>query len=554
MGLVLLGSALAWGLLFVLVPPARANFPLIDDWAFGQGAFRFARGEGVYYGGWASMPQLGQWLWACPFVWLFGESYPALRLATVVLSWLGLWAFYDLLRQEDWPPSRAALAAAALAANPLFFLLQGTFMTDVPALSLSLVALALYGRARSRRRAAWLAAACAVALLAVTTRQTALTVPAAAALLAWRDPALRPWRAWWAAVLLPAAAGVVTHLWFQQRLDVIPVPPRVLAPYQMLVFPFVLVHWCGLSALPVLLADGKSGSWRAFGLAALLLLLCAGYWLYQFGNISDLDGVFPYTGCVVTPWGVTSGDLTVGDRPVVLGWGVRALLTALGCTAGAALILRGLGWRRAGAPPGLLLLFSALQVPFVLIAPAVWDRYLLAFLPGALFLAGQGRLPSWEGREGRLRRGLGIAAVAVAALVSVALAHDWLAWNAASWELGSRAIAHQLDPLDIEGGMEWDGSHYPHPDGAPARSWRELMVDIERKAGGPRGLTVSTTRVWFPRVTGRFALSFSPVPGAVVLDSEPYSQWLVPGERRMFLVGLPAAQARASPPDGGAPR
>jgi hypothetical protein len=66
---------------------------------------------------------------------------------TIVLSWLGLAAFYDLLRQENLGSRTAAFATAVLALNPLFFLLEGTFMTDVPALSFALVALALYGRA-----------------------------------------------------------------------------------------------------------------------------------------------------------------------------------------------------------------------------------------------------------------------------------------------------------------------------------------------------------------------------------------------------------------------
>lgn len=147
---VLLSSTLAWLILFACFPPESQDFPLNDDWAFGRGALVFARGEGIHYGKWASMPQLGQWLWACPFVRLLRPSFFALRTSTIALSWLGLWSFYDLLRQEIWPGKRAALAAAAMAFHPLFFLLQGTFMTDVPALSFALASLALYVRARDR--------------------------------------------------------------------------------------------------------------------------------------------------------------------------------------------------------------------------------------------------------------------------------------------------------------------------------------------------------------------------------------------------------------------
>src|SRR5919202_557944 len=79
---VLLASAACWVVLFAAVPPAAQDFPLDDDWAFSRGAFEFLNGRGVRYLNWASMPQLGQWLWAAPFVWLLGESHVALRLST----------------------------------------------------------------------------------------------------------------------------------------------------------------------------------------------------------------------------------------------------------------------------------------------------------------------------------------------------------------------------------------------------------------------------------------------------------------------------------------
>jgi hypothetical protein len=63
--LALLASVAAlWGILFIAIPPWDQEFPLNDDWAFARGAFDFARGDGFHYLQWASMPQLGQWLWA----------------------------------------------------------------------------------------------------------------------------------------------------------------------------------------------------------------------------------------------------------------------------------------------------------------------------------------------------------------------------------------------------------------------------------------------------------------------------------------------------------
>ena len=92
--------AASWAVIFAVVPPSRQEFPLIDDWSFARGAFRFARGGGFAYDGWAGVPLLGQWVWASSFVWAFGESHVALRLLTIVLMRLGLIALFDLLRSE----------------------------------------------------------------------------------------------------------------------------------------------------------------------------------------------------------------------------------------------------------------------------------------------------------------------------------------------------------------------------------------------------------------------------------------------------------------------
>jgi hypothetical protein len=541
--LPLLASAVAWGLLFAAMPPALQDFPLNDDWAFARGAFRFAQGLGIDYGGWESMPQLGQWLWACPFVRLFGESHAALRLSTVLLSWVGLAAFYDLLRQQAIAPGRAALATATLASYPLFFLLQGTFMTDVPALSLSLASLALYVRAFRAGRPAWIAAACAVAVLAAVTRQNTLAVVGAAAVLMGREPVLRRLGGWWMAVLLPLAAGLVTHLWFSGRDDVRALQPSLSPPAVLLALPFVTIHLCGLAAIPLLVLGWRGGSWKACAIGFAALAAGAGYWLL-YGAYLPYGGLFPYTENILTPWGAFAGSrstglLTVGERPLLLGTGARVLLTLLGCAAGALLLVHAARVWRQGAWATPLALFTLFSIPFILVAPDLYDRYLLFLLPGALALAATeapGAVAAPESRGRWLAAG---AAAVLTGTVSLGLMHDWLAWNAARWALGRRAVARHVDPRDIEGGVEWDAWHAGVGDAAP-------------RSGGPRWPVLPFTRDWFPAITGRYALSFSELRGARRLDSEPYELWLLPGRREFFLLELPPLpQADAPAPRRG---
>lgn len=506
-------SAVAWAVVFVTIPPARQEFPLTDDWAFAHGVFRFAAGEGIHYYGWSAMPQLGQWLWAWPFVKCFGASFTALRGSTIVLSWFGLAGFGSLLRAEDWAPWEAAFGAAVLAFTPLFFLMQGTFLTDVPALSFVLVALALYQRGLANGGWRAFVGAAAVAVLAALTRQTTLAAPAAVGLLWLRR---RPAGAiGLLAVTVPLAVGLLAHTWLQSRADILTPPFLTPSPLVLVSVPFILVHFLGLCAMPLLVLVPRRGSGRGVAGAALLLAGIAVV-LWRFPEGLPYGPLFPYSNHVLMPWGAFGGQLVPGDgleplvpgtRPLLLDpwpnanpW-ARLVLTALGCLAGASLLVRACGRPGSSRWASLPVLFALLHVPLLVFQLRV-DRYFLPLIPGALVLAG-------ASVPGPRRWLPALLLLAASAALSAALMHDWLAWNAARWALGRRAVAQGIPAGDIEGGFEWDGWYASFP--RPVRA-------------GPKQLrlVLASSSVWFAHVTGRYALSFSPLPGSRPLDTEPY--------------------------------
>ena len=163
-----------------------------------------------------------------------------------------------------------------------------------------------------------------------------------------------------------------------------------------------------------------------------------------------------------------------------------------------------------------LIIFSGLHFPFLLIAPKLFERYFMVLLPGTLALAGAMSLRSrWQ---------LRLPALAILGILAVILAHDqFLAKNAALWQLGRRALARGIPARDIDGGFQWNGWHSTHG------------IERGRDESPPRGLTQRSTGR-FPSVTGRYKLVSSPPPGAHVIDSASYQLWLTPGERRLFLV------------------
>jgi hypothetical protein len=435
-------------------------------------------------------------------------------------------------------------------------------MTDVPALAFSLVALALYQRAVRTQALGWLVAAVVAALLAVGTRQNTVVLCLVAGIQVWRTPHLRRRPLWIGSALLPLAAGVAVHFWFQARPDVRTLSPGAPSLPNLLLLPFLIVHFCGLSVLPALALGPWRWRWRRFTIALVGLLGCAIAWGYVekiHQEVSDPRsaihylpypipqkegggwGLFPYSENMLTPWGAFagsagSGSLVLGFRPVVFGAGLRLILSLLGCVGGAALLARinlGTMFRSIGSP---LTVFTLLQIPILFVVPEFYDRYLLFLLPGALALAGVAPGHPDAEPDFTWRWAPGLATLVLFGAVSVGLMHDWLAWNSARWKLGERALSLGIPSQEIEGGAEWNGWH-SEPDSPPAQV---------------SGYVLPFTRDWFGNVTGRLGLSFTAFPGTVVVDEEPYTLWLVPGDHRFYLIEFPhrRSDARRQPTAG----
>jgi hypothetical protein len=532
------GGALVagWAALIYVFPPSRQDFPLGDDFAFSESAIRLTRGEGIHYGEHASMPLLGQWLWAAPFLWL-GSGCPhfALRMSTVLLSGLGLWAFYDLLRHEGLDPGQSGFLTAVLAFNPLYFLLQGTFMSDVPALSFSLIALALYRRAIDSRHLLTLLAASVAALLAVSTRQSAIAVPLAIALVLGFHLDLRKQWSWRLALALPLAAGVGIHIWFTSRSDIWPIKPTWQFNLFFLASLGVVAQMVALLLLPALLESAFSvdEGWVKLGLRLGISILgstaVAGalyYWATWRDPVrilapsDDLDSWFPYTMPMLGAFGPFSA--VVGHGPISLSAGIREVLTIVGVIAAGALAARILTRPLEMLSKSPLFIYSFLQGALFILSPKIYDRYFVVLLPGALAAIGlRSRVPL-------ARRALGWLALAAMAALSVGLMHDWLSWNEARWALGRKAVANGIHPWLIDGGLEWNGWY--------ARATQPDLPPAPKNSPGPSLSQVYNHDLHFADVIGHYALASEVPANAKVRDQRTYSLWLPPREQRFYLI------------------
>jgi hypothetical protein len=531
-------SVAGWGIILAAVPPSGQDFPLGDDWAFSHSFIDLAEGKGLNYREFASMPQLGQWLWAWPFYMATHPPLFALRLSSIALGWLGLWALYDLFRQQGLSNRRSGFLTAVMGMNALWFQLQGTFMTDVPALAFSLIALAGYGRAILSQRA-WLIPATIAALLGAITRQNCIVVPAVAMYFAWRRERLAGF-VWWASLLLPIAAAIGTHVWFMRRPDIFPPVFKPRPPEIALLAPFVILHTCGLLCLPAVALNPRPRSLRLLLGSTLLMFGMAIYWAGNSVLIPSFDKepYFPYTIPILSPFGPFGGHFQIGMGPTLLPMTLRKILSVAGCIGGAYLLTALVEFIQERRPVGLICSFVGLHLILLFFAPGFYDRYFLVLLPGALLLMGGSAEPL---PMPRIQWTTGLILLAGTAVSSVALMHDWLSWNRTRWQMGREALAQGKDPWDIEGGFEWDGWYAPmHRAPPPAAGSYQ-----------PHRMVLQFTWEIFTNVRGKYAIGFSRFARTLLDDiwprvrevrSQEYPLWSCPGKGKLLWLEDPEAE------------
>src|SRR5207248_6351613 len=137
-----------------------------DDWAYGSVALDLARHGRLEPSFWQSMPLVTQALWGAAFARLFGASWFALRLSSLVAGWLALAGTYCLLREIGWRRAHATIGAATLLVNHWLVALSFTFMTDVPFTAVVVWSAWAWLRAIGRCDARWLALAATLGVAA----------------------------------------------------------------------------------------------------------------------------------------------------------------------------------------------------------------------------------------------------------------------------------------------------------------------------------------------------------------------------------------------------
>jgi len=507
--------------------------------------------------------------WGALFCLPFGLSHTALRISTLTLAVIGLWATYGTAREMGARRSLAVATAGTFAVAPLYLPLAASFMTDVPFTSLAAIAFYLFARGMRRPQPGFVAMGIAVALAMIMLRQIGLLFAIAfgVALVAQARGSLRS-----IAVLVAIAAfGLALHLGFQhwmlatQRMRAIVIGstsdfgpglnPKMIA---IAIAEFmVLMPYLGLMMLPLYCATGFSTP-RAFfgerpGVALGLALLTIGA---QLAAAWNRQMHFPDYGNVLSSKGI--GPMLIYDRWLLginqpaapLPAWIWTLIFLIGTVAVAAIVIdlaaalfRLIGGLRRkamhpqawvdGAVLAIVILYGTL-VCMMSVRPAAYDRYMLPFMPAIALLILAYAAPVFRWTIPRIA--IFSAVTALFGLFSIAATRDGLAWHRARLQATDLLERMHIPPDRIDGGYEYNGGiFYARP----------LHDDWSKPF----------TRSWWWLYDDEYIVGAGPVPGYRLTTSFPFYRTLTRSwDRVVILHRLPGSRGEVGNFDPNRPR
>ncbi len=458
------------------------GIPRNDDWSYVVASFRFADGGGIDGNDWALMHLVGQLAISLPVNLVFGNRIAPLQVLVAFMGVAGLLSGYLLATRWLTRP-RALFAMVLVAVGPMWAALAGSFMTDVPTLSLSMICLAAGTRALESPTLSrtWLATSMAIGLVGFAIRQYAIVAILAvigASLWHTRTPDRRR-------VSVIAITSVITlmlaglfYLWWR-GLPGFDNPPlrmpnstliqkgvdrslRSAVLVGFLIFPALLV------ARPVrILREAWNRSPVSTTATAGMIAAMFGTWslIWHRNDLEKMIG----PGNYVIPQGVLGSQVIEGHRPSLLPNSLMTLFALIGIVTLAILLVslvsalphlvRSLAIQRSSGNPSLTVAVLAL-VGFSLACAAptffgmpLFDRYLLPIVALSSVLVSS--LPLHPRSDRAVVRWMPGLATAGLAAVGLVFACNSASFDGARWRAAERAAEIIGDPHKVNGGFEW---------------------------------------------------------------------------------------------------
>ena len=474
----------------------RVDVPVVDDFTYAWSVEHMLRTGRFDVLDFSAVYPLAQTVWGAAWASLLGFSFVTLRLSTLALGLVATAALYLVLRELRSPRHIALLGAVVVATNPMFFLLASSFMTDVPFMACTMMALLCYVRAQSRGQVHLIWWAGFWGLMATLTREIGVITPVAGLPLLLRskgDVVSLPRRhviVALAVTWIAMALSLLVLIWIyaptsemtmlRERLSYL----LLISAMGYLAANLNMLATIAFHALPALLAMASTRNlWRP-GRLLLMAAAVAVILLAVVGEIPQPLGL----GAVWSPRGLgLARKLVRGEPALELPVDIATVLRGAGLLAlalGLAAVVPRFGWRRdvpvaamseaghclaprherarvaivsSGLAPVVVYLSA-----YLVLANVLWfyhDRYWLPVLFAIVVLA--------LGRNVTIVRAPALAWSVAILFAAIALVgtHDTLRFNQAVHD-GSQALVDRGVPRSaIDAGYSWNGWQlYAHPE------------------------------------------------------------------------------------------
>lgn len=557
-GVFVLAIVAYWLACVVIISPA-GNFPINDDWVYGQGVKLLCQTGNFALPTTCSACFLHVWLGALASH-LFTFSYVVLRFLTLLFGLAGSIALYLALRELSIERRLATFVTLCYLANPLITNLCFSYMTDIS--SFAFINLYLLYMIRSIKRQCLLSLVLASMSLcaSIAIRQGSVVFVAAnvAVLIVYWLKGKRQFPMLLLLVLAPVVLFLglehwlvvsdrlsESYVWFKARhiafaRSLVHTPLKIL--FALLVMLGQVACYLGLYCLPVLgglfviLADLIKHKVRVAGLWFVLASSCVVASLTKL-VVSDRKLMpinlnmlrIPIVGAP-NIMGVSIPLLT-GKQRLVLTWlsGFSAILLLVVLAAGIArtvlMVVRHMSPKRDTMKPVALFVFCFAAMAtslFCVVAETVVldvDRhYLLALVPVLICLALSFRLlklkPNFL---------VGVPLLVLMALYSLCATQDFMSWNRARWHCLATLEKQGVKPAEIDGGAEYNFDK-------DVFLWVKTFKNEDFYAN-PRNCWR-----WWRVHDDKYIISFSTIPGYDVIGQESYLSGLSFSKRQVLIL------------------
>jgi len=457
------------------------NFPLNDDWQYARPVW-YLLNKGYYFSPDTYSPIIiSQVFWGALFCLPGGFSFSALRMSTLVLSLAGILVFYFLLLKSSKNKKLSFLGALLLTANPLYFSLSNSFMTDIPFVAFSILSIYFFFCSFDSNKKSNIIAATFFSIIATLIRQFGVVIPIAFGLVAVIKN--RPKFIQWGKYLLPAILTIISLelglLWLKY------IGSELKPYYGHSVFEFLkqpgdifanslarggfLLLYSGFFLFPLLIFT----TWNTMSqltkrqkvfifIPILLCLPSLVTWCLKLPckNVFDTYGIGPLT--------LKGKDDIIQPNPnfphvLLVLLQIMALLGSIMLLINLGKILinildayRNKDYTKSVSEQLFILFFSIGYAVLMFVPDNFFDRYLLIFivLSAILILSGIPEIIKIS-LVGFITSTIIVVALG---LLTAALTHDYMAWNNSRWQATDYLTKDlKISPHKMDGGYEFNG-------------------------------------------------------------------------------------------------